>query len=88
MHFSLSPQLSTSVIRSQNIKKVSIKTKSGSLYTVLPPGTLITQASQNDSVYLYQTGEPMKPGNIILWWIQKIPGQKPDADSAFISLQY
>jgi hypothetical protein len=55
---------------------------------VLPPGTLITQASQNDSVYLYQTGEPMKPGNIILWWIQKIPGQKPDADSAFISLQY
>jgi hypothetical protein len=81
MYSSWSPQLS--VISSQNIKEISIKTKSGSLYTA----KLFVQVSQNDSGYLYQMGDPLgKPGTLLLWWIQKQPGQKPDADSAFISL--
>ena len=74
MYSAWSPQLS--MFSGANIKKVSIKTKSGSLYTA----KLFVQVSQNDSGYLYQLQNPP-----LLWWIQKQPGQKPDADSAFIS---
>jgi hypothetical protein len=82
MYNAWSPQLS--VISTYNIKKVSIKTKSGSLYTAAQ----FIQVSQSDSGYLYQIGDPLgRPGTLLLWWIQKQPGQKPDADSAFISLK-
>lgn len=85
MYFSWSPLLSVSVTASQIIKKVSIKTKCGSVYTA----PLFVNVSQNDSGYLYQLGQPLgKPMNLLLWWIQKQPDEKPDADSVFISLQY
>jgi hypothetical protein len=88
MYSSWTPQLSAnnlSVIMSQNIKKVSIKTKSGGLQSA-PVFVIVTQ---NDTGYRYQLGEPLgKPMNLLLWWIQKQPGEKPDADSVFISLQY
>ena len=84
MYNSWSPQLVNSSfgIANQYVKKVLIKTKSGSLYTA----KLFISVSQNDSGYLYQSGEPLgSPGKLLLWWIQKQPGDKPDADSAFIS---
>jgi hypothetical protein len=50
---------------------------------------LFVTVSQNDSGYLYQLGAPLgKPKNLLLWWIEKQPGEKPDADSVFISLQH
>jgi hypothetical protein len=83
MYFAQAPQLQ--VLTSKNIQKVSIKTKSGSLYTA----KLFIQVSQNDSGYFYQMTEPLaRPSNLLLWWIQKQPGQKPDADSAFIAYYY
>ena len=81
MYYSWTPQLVTG---NQYVDKVQIKTKSGSLSTA----KLFTHISQNDSGYLFQTGEAFgRPGHLQLWWIQKQLGEKPDADSAVISIK-
>jgi hypothetical protein len=89
-YFTMSPQLvanNSPAIKNQHIKKVSIKTKSGSFYTALYGDVQPIQVSRNDGGYSYQMGDGLnKPWNIGLWWTQKVPGQKPDADSVFISL--
>ena len=68
----------------KNITQVVIKSKSGSSSTA----PLFVNVSQKDDGYVYQPGEQLgKPKSVLLWWIQKQPGDRPDADSAFISFK-
>ncbi len=47
------------------------------------------QATSDYDVYSYQPGASLNaPTKILLWWVQKVPGTQPDADSAFFYLRY
>jgi hypothetical protein len=67
------------------IDNVIIISKDQKQYDVQPG----QQLSADSPSYFYQAGASLgDPTKILLWWIQKVPGTKPDADSAFFYLGF
>lgn len=72
---SLSPVLSENVYT--RFKKVHIKKTDGSIV----PAPQFNELNANISGYLFSPFNKQ----ILLWWIQKVDGTRPDADSCFLS---
>jgi len=77
---SWSPYIADTVYK--RFKRVNIKNTDGSI--VAAP--LFITVDANSSGFLFQPGETLMAGNkILLWWIQKVDGTRPTADSCFLS---
>lgn len=76
---SWSPEIADAVYT--RFKKVYIKNTDGSIV----PAPQFMSVDANSSGYLFQPGERLMAGNkILLWWIQKVDGTRPGADSCFL----
>ena len=73
---SWSPEITYAV--SSAVKKVFIKMKDGSIV----PAPEFINVEPYDSGFLYQKGN--LDNKILLWWIQKVDGTRPDADSCIL----
>jgi hypothetical protein len=76
---SWSPELTNEVY--STYKRVFIKMKDGNIV----PVSEFINVGPNDSGFLYQPGKNLGANNkILLWWIQKVDGTRPDADSCIL----